>query len=150
MPQIESRKPVQRKGTNKSEIRFRAAAHYRGLVRALQVLDTFDCLQLAVILGVNYGTVSSMLAPIANEGYIEVTHTRGVYSRAELKRNPDLLELKLNYGSGNTKKSITFRKTKKWSAFMTRWHAFCKGATNRERRLAQAEKEFVDARPASL
>lgn len=116
--------------------------YYKGTIRALQVLEEFDRIQVAVMFKAAFGSVSRVFAELLAEGYIEevVDEVNGEkvprkreYSRNLLNRNPDLKGFELNYA--HTKHGIAetkvYRKARSWPELITRWRAFL---IERERR----------------
>lgn len=122
------------RGTGKYPLCRILRMQHAPLVRAMQVVDVFDRIQLRLLTDMKFGTVAPLLSAMRREGYIELTgEPNKIYSETELKRNPLLNGVKLNYAkktrAGKTPRaagSERFRKTAKWSQFMSRWHAVVK------------------------
>ena len=117
------------------------------IVRAMQVLHVFDRTQLTTLTLRAYGTVSRLLSELYNEGYLEEVHdtgkqTKAPYNQAELRRNPDLKGVKLNYSKGhNVIHSAQYRKSSTWPEVMTRW---------RSARIAYKKKLELDAKKKAV
>ena len=112
----------------KTPLHIHVSSQWRMLVRSLQVLPVFDRIQLGVITGIPFGSVSRIVSELENEGYIEPVLQSGkpvkaVYSDGQLKRNPDLRGKTLNYGKGNERGARQYTKAKSFSEFITRWRA---------------------------
>ena len=121
----------------KTPLRLSGSDPESKIVRAMQVLPVFDRTQLTVIAAEPYGSVSRVLAQLKNEGYVEEVldaeeKIRSSYNQASLKRNPDLKGVKLNYGKGNNLIAAQqYKKSQKWTEFMTRGRAARIGHSNR-------------------
>lgn len=131
--------PRKRQGTGSTPVKMYSTTYFRALVKILQVLPEFDRVMVNLLINASvpptaeknlceYGAVSRVFSQLENEGYIEPTGRKNSYSDGELKRNPDLKGFVLNYGSGNLRGGAAYRKTAKWSEFVTRWRGYIVGA----------------------
>ena len=114
-----------KRGEDKLVIGF--SKWWRLMVKAMQVIDQFDRVQLTVIAseyGV-YGSVSGRLSQLCNEGYIrQVVGCERFYPDEVLLVNPDLDGVELSYACGGQKRgrsALVYEKTSTWPLFMKRW-----------------------------
>lgn len=123
-------------------VQLRNSEHYKGVIRCIHVLCEFDCLQVAQILRAPYGTVTSVVATLNNEGYIEpvLSHSWGTgrnrrlvykhakYIKPQVAANTDIRDSSGRviwmYTDKNETGAQRYRITPRWSEFLARWNSF--------------------------
>jgi len=110
--------------------RFYTDKQFPSFMRLLQVLNTFDRVQILVALNVPYGTASRWLATLESHGVIaKLPGVAGHYSKKAFKANKDVVVDVTNYGKGVTDAIVSdsYHKTAAWSAYITEWNAYNAG-----------------------
>lgn len=115
-----------------SPLVFSDAEYFKGTIRAIQALNLFDRVTIAVILKVPFGSVSRVISQLENEGYI-VPASHKSFSWKMVRQNPDLNGFRLNYSKKDGKvptsgelTSVTYHKSGTWDDLMKRWSHFLK------------------------
>jgi hypothetical protein len=127
------------------------ADYYRFLMRALQVLKTFDRVGLAIMGNVAFGSVSRVISTLENVGAISKVGT-AIYKRSELAKNRDVHTI-LNYSDMEVEdvKSVSYQKTSIWPAVLKEWDGFlatiAKAPEARQRVFEGMESPFKKPRP---
>lgn len=99
---------------------------YKAVIRFIHLMPQFNRIEIAAIFKIPFGTVSRILAELTNEGFIEKTEEQTMYSEMWIKRNRDLFDHRMNYGSGKSgqRASVICIKSKTWPVFLSRWNTF--------------------------
>jgi hypothetical protein len=114
-----------RRGNKLTPVHFSEGDTYRRVVNYLQVHHTFNRIQIAIATGVKFGTVSRILAEMANEGYLEHTGWGIKYGRQTRLSSRDLWDKDINYGTGPNPLAAIYRwKPEQLASFFHRYAVY--------------------------